>query len=151
MSDVSLTGKDTIQLAGRVIRNFGDGDVAKLSFDNDLVAVKTGKDGNTIINGNASGQQGKLELRVLRGSADDSFYNGLLALQREDLPSFVLMDGYFVKRVGLGDGAVVNDTYIATAGVFTKIPDVAENVEGATDPALVIYRVTFGNVKRATM
>lgn len=151
MSEVALTGNDDIELDGRKMRDLGDGDVAKLVFDADLVAVKTGKNGNTIYAGNAMGQQGKLTFRVLRGSPDDQYFAQRLSDQRNDLPSFELMDGFFTKRVGQGDGSVINDTYLASGGVFTKIPEVGENVEGGTDPALAIYSVTFGNVKRAAL
>lgn len=151
MPSVALTGKDTIQVAGRNLRDFADGDVGKLTFDNDIVGMKTGKNGNTIANGNTMGGQGKLELRLLRGSADDSALSQLLTSQLADLPSFPAMEGYFVKRIGDGAGGVQNDTYLGQFGLFTKIPDAAENVEGATDPAVVIHRITFGNVKRATM
>ncbi len=151
MQSYSLTGNDTIQIGGRVLRDFGDGDVAKLMFENDLVAVKTGKNGNSIFNLMASGQQGKVELRVLRGSADDAFLNAILADMRQDLPSFELLDGYFVKRIGDGQGNITYDTYLLAGGVFTRLPEASENVEGATDPAIAIYRLTFANAKRANL
>lgn len=147
----ALTGNDTIQIAGRVLRNFGDGDVAKVVFPNDIVAVKTGKYGNSVFNAMSSGQQSEVELRIIRGSSDDAFLNDLLSTQRADLPSFDLIDGYFVKRIGDGSGNVVNDSYILAGGVFTKIPEVAENTEGNTDPALAIYHLKFSNGKRSNM
>ncbi len=147
----ALTGNDTIQIAGRVLRNFGEGDVLKLTFPNDLVGVKTGKNGNSMFNEMASGQQSEVELKVIRGSDDDAFLNALLATQRRDLPSFPLMDGYLVKRIGDGSGRVTNDTYLLAAGVFTKIPEAAENTEGNTDPAQAIYHLKFANAKRASL
>lgn len=147
----ALTGNDTIQIGGRVLKNFGDGDVAKLSFPNDLVAVKTGKNGNSIFNLMGSGQQSEVEIRVLRGSSDDAFLNQQLNTMRADLPSFSLLPGYFVKRIGDGKGNVTFDTYLLSGGVFTKIPEASENTEGATDPALAIYRLKFANAKRANM
>lgn len=149
MNSVSLTGNDTIQIAGRVLTNFADGDVAKLTYNNDLVAVKNGKNGNAIFNLNAMGEQADLEVRVLRGSSDDSFLNNLLIAMRRDLPSFVLMQGYFVKRVGDGKANVKSDTYLCEGGVFLKHVDVSENVEGGTDPAVCVYRIKFSNTDRA--
>lgn len=149
MASASLTGNDTIQIAGRTLVNMADGEVAKLTFPNELVAVKTGKNGNSIFNLNASGQQAELVLRVLRGSADDSFLNGLLKTMRNDLPGFTLMTGYFVKRVGDGKGNVASDTYLLGGGVFTKQVEVAENVEGGTDPAVCVYNLKFSNSDRA--
>ena len=43
MSSASLTGNDTIQVAGRNLVNLADQDVAKLTFPNELVGVKVGK------------------------------------------------------------------------------------------------------------
>lgn len=149
MNTVSLTGNDTIQIAGRVLTDFADGDVARLSFPNDLIAVKNGKNGNAIFNLNAMGEQADLELRVLRASGDDSFLNALLVRMTQDLPTFVLMSGYFVKRVGNGIGRISADTYICGGGVFVRKVDVSENVEGATDPAVAIYRIKFSNSDRA--
>lgn len=147
----ALTGNDTIQIGGRVLRNFGDGDVAKLTFPNDLVAVKTGKNGNSIFNLMASGQQSEVELRVIRGSPDDAFLNQQENQMRADLPSFVLLPGYFVKRIGDGKGNVIYDTYLLSGGVFVKLPEASENTEGATDPGLTVWRLKFANAKRANM
>lgn len=149
MNSFSLTGNDTIQIAGRVLTDFADGDVAKVSFPNDLIAVQNGKNGNAIFNLNAMGQQADVELRVLRSSADDAFLNGLLVQMEQDLPTFPLMDGYFVKRVGDGQGGVTRDTYLGKGGVFVKKVDVSENVQGATDPAVSLYRLKFAQFDRA--
>lgn len=147
----ALTGNDTITIAGRVLRNFGDGDVGKLGFPNDLVGVKTGKNGNSMFNLMSSGQQSEVDLRVLRGSPDDAFLNTLLNQMRSDLPAFILLDGTFVKRIGDGKGNLTYDTYVMAGGVFTKIPEAAENTEGQTDPALAIYKLKFANNKRSNM
>jgi len=68
---------------------------------------------------------------------------------RNDLPSFTLMAGYFVKRVGDGKGNVSSDTYLLNGGVFTKQVEVSENVEGGTDPAVCVYHLKFSNSDRA--
>lgn len=151
MPTYSLTGNDTVQIAGRTLTNFGDGDVLKLTFSNELVAVKTGKNGNSIFNLNATGQQCDVILRVLRGSGDDRFLQGLLTQMITDLPSFVLMPGYFVKRIGDGIGGVRRDTYLLSGGVFVKGVEAAENVEGATDPAISIFPLKFSNATRAAL
>lgn len=151
MSVVALTGSDTVQINNRVLRNLGDGNVTELRFPNDLVGVKTGKNGNTVYSLNATGQQAELDLRVIRGSDDDAFLEGLLVVQQADLPSFELMEGYFTKRIGDGSGSVAFDSYIMDGGVFMKIPEATDNVEGDTNQALAIYRLKFGNAKRSQM
>lgn len=148
MPSFSLTGKDTIQIAGRVLKDFGDGDVFVGSYPNDLVAVKTGKDGNSIFALNATGQLVEAVLRVLRASSDDTFLNDALIAMEKDLPSFPLIDGYLVKRVGDGKGGVVNDTYFLTGGVFTKKVPFSSNVEGNTEQAISVYTFKFANSDR---
>lgn len=149
MNAFSLTGNDTILIAGRILTDFADGDVAKVTFPNDLIAVQNGKNGNAIFNLNALGQQAEVELRVLRSSSDDAFLNDLLVRMEQDLPTFPLMNGYFVKRVGDGQGNVTRDTYIGQGGVFTRKVDVSENVQGATDPAVSLYRLKYSQFDRA--
>lgn len=144
----ALTGNDTIQIAGRVLRNLGDGDVGKIAFPNELVGVKRGKNGNAVFALNAMGKVSEVILRIIRGSPDDAFLNGQLISQESDFPSFPLMAGYIVKRIGDGAGGVANDTYIMAGGVFTKIPELLDNVEGATDQAVTIYNFKFANNKR---
>jgi hypothetical protein len=151
MATISLTGNDTIQISGRVLRNLGDGDVVKLTFPNELIGMKSGKNGNTVANSNAQGRQAEVELRLLRGSPDDIALQTQLAAQLADLPSFQVLDGYFVKRIGDGSGGISFDTYIGKFGLFLKIPEAAENVEGNTDPALAIYHIKYGTFKRANL
>ncbi len=151
MNVYALSGNDTIQITDLVLRDFGDGDVANLTFPNDLVAVKNGKNGNAVFNLTASGRQADLEIKVIRGSNDDRALQALLNTMLADFPSFELLDGYFVKRIGDGQGAVTFDTILLSAGVFTKIPEAKENTEGDTNTALTIYRMKFANTKRANM
>lgn len=147
----ALTGNDTIQIAGRVLRNFGDGDIGKIAFPNELVAVKRGKGGNTVYAENSMGKLAEVVLRIVRAAPDDSFLNSLLIQQSADFPSFPLMPGFVSKRVGDGSGGVTNDQYIMAGGVFTKIPELIDNVEGTTDQGLSIYFFKFANVKRQQM
>lgn len=151
MPSYSLSGQDTIQVAGRNFTQFADGEVARLSHPNELVGMKTGKNGNSIYSLNATGQTAELILRILRGGSDDRFLNALLTLMLNDFPSFVLMPGYFVKRVGNGIGGVRRDTYLLSGGVFVKAVDASENVEGQTDPAISVYTIRFSNSTRAAL
>lgn len=147
----SLTGKDTIQVTNRILANLGDGDVFAATYPNDLVTVKTGKDGNSIFTVNSMGQLVEATLRVLRGSPDDQFLNALLVLQTTDLPAFPLMSAYLSKRIGNGAGGVKRDTYILSAGVFTKNVAVTSNVEGTSDQSLSIYSLKFALSQRAIL
>jgi hypothetical protein len=151
MSTVSLTGNDTLNLAGTVLADFADGDIAELAFPNELMAVKTGKDGNSIFAFNATGLQCDLKVRVIRGSYDDKFLNGLIQDLKADVAGFTLIDAQLVKRVGDGQGNITNDTYILGGGVPTRQVAATSNVEGGTDQSVAIYEFKFTNTNRGIL
>lgn len=146
---VSLTGNDTLVIAGIVISDMADGDWFTMTFNNALANVKRGKNGNTIYAENSMGLVGEAVLRVLRGSADDKALDSLLQQQLQDFSGFVLLDGQFTKRVGDGNGNVSPDTGRMEGGVFDHSIDSKSNAEGDTDQSVSVYRITFGNVERA--
>ena len=145
---VALTGNDTIILQGKVFSDFGDGDVAELKFDNDLVEVVNGKNDNAVFALNSKGKQGTLTLKLIRGSADDIFMGIQLNLMTLDFPSYILMAGNFTKRIGTGLGAVLADAYLATGGVIARVPDASSSSDGKTDDAQVTYTVKFAKMIR---
>lgn len=147
----SLTGNDTFVLNGRVLTNFADADNATATFPNDIANVKTGKNGNAIFAENKMGLQCETILRIIRGSPDDIFLNGILATQLADFAAFVLMTGQFIKRIGDGIGDVANDTYLLAGGVFVKQPEAKSNAEGDTEQSLTIWHLKFSNVSRAQL
>jgi len=151
MSVVSLTGNDTIVIAGRVLTDFGDADNATLEFPNELAAVKVGKNGNAIYALNATGRMADVVLRIIRGSNDDAFLNNLLAIQNANFAATVLLTGQFVKRVGNGLGGVMSDTYFTSGGIFSKGVNAKSNVEGDTEQSLAIYTLKFSNADRAQL
>lgn len=149
MSTVALSGNDTIIVNNRIFADFADGNVAELTFPNDIANVKTGKNGNSIYGLNESGKQCELKLRVIRGSADDKYLNGLLTQQQANFAGTVLMIGEFIKKIGDGAGNVASDTYIMSGGIFTKIPEAKSNVEGESEQSVVTYSMKFSNAPRA--
>lgn len=151
VNTVSITGNDTLIINGFNIIDLADGDNSALTHPNELMTVKTGKNGNTVYAYNATGQQGELVLRVVRGSLSDRFLNRLLKRMQADPASFVLMTGKFIKRAGNGIGFVTNDTYVMLGGVFFKLVDVTSNAEGNTDQAVAVYSIRWGNVLRAIL
>lgn len=151
---VSLTGKDTQQigsrgLALRVLADLADGDAGNLDFPNNLVEVKTGKNGNTIYAFNATGKVCTYTARVLRGSADDKYFNAQMNLYLKDPAAYVLLDGEFIKRAGDGQGNVVSDVYRVSGGIPQKMPNAKENVEGDTEQAVTVWQIAFANTERS--
>ena len=68
---MTLTGEDTIILNEAVLTDLADGDVGTLDFPNDIMAMSTGKNKNTIFAKDESGCNAELVIRVPRGSSDD--------------------------------------------------------------------------------
>lgn len=149
MSEVSMTGSDTISINNRILDDLADGDAVNLTFPNDMAVIKTGKNGNSLYALNESGRQAELTIRVIRGSADDKFLNGLLANQRANFASFVLMNAELIKRIGDGLGDVLSDTYVLSGGIFSKQVEAKSNVEGDTEQSIAIYNLRFANSPRA--
>lgn len=149
MATISLTGADTIKLNQRLLTDFPDGDVAKLTYEADNVTMAVGKNGNTIIVANESGRKAKLELRVMRGSKDDEYLNSQQTLQNTNLPATVLASGLIAKTIGDGSGNLTFDQYSLVAGVFTKIPEVTSNVQGEKEQAVTVYMMEFSGAVRS--
>ena len=148
MGKVSLTGEDVQVIDSRPITDFADGDTTNIDFPNNLVEVKTGKNGNTIYGRNRPGENATVTIRLLVGSSDDKYMNGRMAEYKADPASFPLISSEFIKRVGDGEGAVTNVIYKFTGGVIQKIPNTKENVEGDTEQSVVIWQMVFANAER---
>ena len=149
MAAVALSGSDTIKINNKILADFADGDIAILNFPNELASVKTGKNGNSIYSFNETGRQCELVLRVVRGSADDKFMQGLLSSMKANFSGFILMTGEFIKKVGDGAGNLTNDTYIMSGGIFTKDIEAKSNTEGDSGQSVVTYTMRFSNGPRA--
>lgn len=148
MSTVAISGSDTTIINNRVFSDFADKDVVKLTFPNDIMAVKTGKNGNSIYALNETGKQCEVELMLIRGSSDDKFMNNLLSQQQGNPAGFPLLIGQFIKKIGDGTGAIARDTYILSGGVFVRQVDAKDNVEGDTDQSVALYKLKFTNAPR---
>ncbi len=148
MSTIALSGNDTVIINNRIFADLADGNVSELTFPNDIATVKTGKDGNSIYGLNESGKQSELKLRLIRGSSDDKFMNGLLSNQQANFAGFPLMVGQFIKKIGDGTGNIKSDTYIMSGGVFTKQVEAKSNVEGESEQSVAIYTLKFSNSPR---
>lgn len=148
MSTVTVTSADTLVLNGRVFNDFGTDDVTAVSFPNDLITLKTGKNGNTIYAKNEPGQNATAVLRLMRGSSDDQYMQAIIQASLKDFPSLQLLSGSFVKRLGDGLGNVVSDVYALAGGVISKNVEGKENVSGDVVQAESIYNIKFASAVR---
>jgi hypothetical protein len=149
MTLVAISGNDTVSINNTVITGFGDKNVGTLKFPNELMSVKTGKNGNSIFAFNQTGRTCELELRILRGCPDDIMFNGLLTAMISNPPGFALLIGQFIKKIGDGLGNITSDIYVMSNGVISKVPEAMANVEGDTDQSIVVYNFKFANAPRA--
>lgn len=148
MATVAMSGSDTITINNRLFADLADGNCVELTFPNDIANVKTGKNGNSIYGLNETGKQAELKMRLVRGSSDDKFMNGLLAQQQANFAGFPLMFGSFIKKLGDGAGLITSDTYIVSGGIFTKQVEARTNVDGESEQSVSIYTMKFSNAPR---
>ncbi len=148
MTTIAMSGNDTVVISGRTLTDFATGTYAELTYPNELAAVKTGKNGNSIYGLNETGNQADVKVSVIRASGDDKFLNGLLTQQMANFASFVLLNGSFVKLIGNGQGAITEDTYIVGGGIYVKRVEAKSNAEGDTDQSIAIYTMRFANSPR---
>lgn len=146
----NLTGDDTLVIYDRVFNDLADGDAVMIAFPSDLVTIKSGKNGNSILAKSEQGNNANMTIRVMRGSSDDQFLAGKLATIQKDFASAEMATGSFVKRMGDGQGSVINDVYTLNGGTFSRKVDGKENVAGDTDQAVSVYNMVFASVSKDT-
>lgn len=149
MTTYNLVSDGTLTLFDRVMNDFADDDVSAITFPNELVTLKTGKNGNTIFSKNEPGRNAVATIRLIRGSSDDQFMQSKLALMKQDFVSAELAFGQFALRLGDGSGNVARDVYTLTAGVITRPVEGKENVSGDTSQGVAVYNVTFADADRS--
>lgn len=149
MGTYALTGNDTLTIDNRVFKDFGNGTTITITFPNEKTGENTGKNGNTVFSTNTQGKNVNVELRILAGSSDDTYLNGRLIGQDRDLPTFILLNATFSKRIGDGNGNVKYINYNLQGGTFKNGIDGSENLEGETDQGIAVYKLFFAEGERA--
>jgi hypothetical protein len=149
MSVSAVVSNDTVSINGRILRDWADGDIAKLDMPEVLTNMTTGKDENTIYAYSYKGKNAKMELRLIQGSSDDQFLNGLLQAYNQNPSMFSLLTMEFDKNVGDGSGNLNTIIYLGNGGTFEKQPVMVENAQGETSQAVAIWQLMFANVDRS--
>ena len=145
----ALTGNDTFTINKRVLKDLADQITINIEFGNSRVGHTTGKNGNTVYATDKQGENATVKLRLVAGSSDDIFLNGLSVQQEKDLPTFSLMTGTFAKRIGDGNGAVKFINYNLLGGVFEQFIDTQEQLQGDTEQGIAVYTLWFAQAERA--
>jgi hypothetical protein len=148
MAIFTVTGADTLVLNDRVFTDLATDDTTTVTMPNDLVNIKTGKNGNSLISKNFQGYNGNVTVKVARGSSDDQFLESILASMDNDFVGTALMTGSFTKVLGDGQGNRKSDVYTLAGGVISKIPEGKDNASGDTAQAEVTYDIKFCNCRR---
>ena len=148
MTTYALTGQDTVIINDIPVKDFADNTVGSLEIPNDLFAMSTGKNGNTIFALDEKGNNATLTLRILMSSNDDKRFNGMIP-QSENFISTVLANGSVVKQIGDGAGNISYNTYLLRGGMISKKPAITSDVAGNTDQAVVEYVFQFAQAERS--
>lgn len=149
MSLFTITADDTLVLNNRVLNDFAYDDVSAITFPNEKVKSRTGKNKNTIFAKDETGQNANMEIHLVKGSSDDVFMQKIINDSDRDFAATQLLNGRFVKRLGDGQGNVVNEVYNLRGGMIVKNPESKENVSGDTAQAVSVYRVIFATAVRS--
>jgi hypothetical protein len=144
-----ITGKDTLVLNGHVFHQLADGDCGKIVYDEDLTKLKVGKDGNAVFGQNQGGRAGTLTIRVLIGSADDKYLNGLDASYLSDSSGYVLDIGSLFKNLGDGGGNRNSVVYQLVGGAPKRQPEGKINADGDPNQSVTEWTWIFAQVARS--
>lgn len=148
MATYAVTGDDSFVLSDRVFHDFADGSTITITFPNESIGHTTGKNGNTVFATDKQGLNAECELRLIAGSKDDIWLNGVNINQNRDLPAATLLNGSFTKRIGDGSGNVKFINYVLLGGAIRQNIDASENLQGETDQGIAIYRLFFAQAER---
>ncbi|MBQ2284234.1 MAG: hypothetical protein II244_01065 [Clostridia bacterium] len=148
MAIYALTGNDSFILNDRVFNDMADGSTVTISFPNEKIGHTTGKNGNTIFATDKQGLNAEVELRLIAGSSDDIWLNGINVEEERDLPTFTTLNGSFSKRIGDGNGKVKFINYVLLGGVIRQNIDANENLQGETEQGIAVYRLFFAQAAR---
>lgn len=144
----AYTSHDIIEIDGEVVVALGDGDTATISYPNDIMAMKTGKNGNTVAAHNEMGREAELVLRVIKGSYDDKRINSKVIKWKARADDFEPIKGTFTKVIRTDTG-ITNEVTTLKFGIPVRVVETRENVEGDTEQCFSQYTIRFGDSNRA--
>lgn len=144
----AYTGSDILEFQGKLITDVADGDVVTITYPNELMGMKTGKNGNSVAVHNEMGREADVVIRVIKGSPDDKRLNGYVTAWKNRLSTFEPLAATFTKVITV-DGGIANEITTLRFGVPTKPVDTRENVEGDVEQAIAVYSFRFADSDRA--
>lgn len=148
MATYVLTGSDDLFLNNRQFKDFSNNSTITITFPNEKISLSTGKNGNTILSENKQGENVQVELRIVAGSDDDIWLNGLNVQQSTDLPGFAMLNGSYSKRIGDGSGNVRRVNYALQGGFFRQNVNSQEKTAGDAEQGTAVYKLIFASGSR---
>lgn len=144
----AYTGQDIIKYKDRILNDFANGDVAIITYPNELHGMANGKNGNAMAAHNEQGNQAELQLRVIKGSPDDKYLNSEVIAWKTHSPSFTPANAELTKVISVDNGLTNEVTslgfLIPSANIETKT-----NTDGDTEQVVSVYRFRAGRSERA--
>lgn len=144
----AYTGQDIIKYKDRILNDFANGDVAIITYPNELHGMANGKNGNAMAAHNEQGNQAELQLRVIKGSPDDKYLNSEVIAWKTHSPNFTPANAELTKVISVDNGLTNEVTslgfLIPSANIETKT-----NTDGDTEQVVSVYRFRAGRSERA--
>lgn len=147
MASVLIGKGSSVIMGGDIIKDFGSGDVIKLTVPNEFVELETGKGGNTFYVWKEKGSNIDCEMRVLVGSTDDIRINSRITNMTENFVGTVLMDGIITRPYSNGDGVIKYQQFFCKGGSYVKGAEFVDNTDGSAEQAINVYKIRFATYK----
>lgn len=153
MATFSLVGGETLTIqpsggAARVIADFADASIVEVDFQSELINTTTGKNGNGIAVLDERGRNGAISFRIVKGSADDNYINGLFNAMKNNFVATKFLTISFSRSLIDGSGAVLTETYVFEGALFSQMPKAMANVHGDTEQAIAVWSAKAINSNR---
>lgn len=141
-----FTGADSLAITKdtltRNLKNFAQGAIAQVTFNNDIANSDVAKDGG-IVSPDVRGGLAELTVRLLAGSDDDNFFLNEIASYRQNSSGYIMLGATFIKNFGDGRGNVSKRTYTLNGGAVSRIPQFTTDVNGDVEQAINVYLIRF--------
>lgn len=144
----AYTGQDIIKFNDRILKDFANGDVAFISYPNDLHGMNNGKNGNSMAAHNEQGNIAELQLRVIKGSPDDKYLNSTVISWKSRSTSFKPASAELTKIISV-DGGVTNEVTTLGFVIPTRSVETKTNTDGDTEQVVSVYSFRAGTSQRA--
>ena len=137
----NFCGNDTLELDGRLINDFADGDCVVATFEGEEAGIIDGKNGNKIITYTPGHLQ--VVIRVLTGQETERFLLLKNSQQKADNASYVGFSCNFTKKMGDGTGKTKKINITGERGFCKSIAGATTNSSNDASNGVAEYTLIF--------